>query len=69
MDKKWCPSLDAERFGIEIVKETKEMKSPKSFFTKPGKKHAIWKEKRLNLWVLFHIGDGEWTGVYLGIYF
>jgi hypothetical protein len=30
VDKKWCPSLDAERFGIEIVKETKEMKSPKA---------------------------------------
>jgi len=38
------------------------MKSRKSF-TKPGKKHAIWKEKRLNLWVLVHIGDGEWTQV------
>jgi hypothetical protein len=28
--QKWCPSLDAERFGIEIVKEIKEMKSPKA---------------------------------------
>lgn len=63
MEKKWCPSLDAERFGIEIVKETKEMKSPKAS-QKHGKKHAIWKGKKVEFVnSLFHIGDGEWTCV------
>ncbi len=46
-------------FGIEIVKATKEMKSRKSF-TKPGKKHAIWKEKKVEfVGSLFTLGMGS----------
>jgi hypothetical protein len=68
MEKKWCPSLDAERFGIEIVKATKEMKSPKAS-QKPGKKHAIWKEKRVEfVGSLSHWGWGLDT-CHTGIYF